>query len=157
MIYIIVSLFAVSIGGVETLLICKGFDRPIKHSYLLARALFAILGMAIFLLGMCFHLRSWPYATFFSTLFCILGAQIGLWSIGISEEIIGNQPNIEGVREFGSPLDIIFESKLSITYAFIFIIMIVLAISTVQNLPQIGYRPRTSSDSSGFIQQVRAE
>src|SRR5262245_2178846 len=100
MIYITFSLLALSIVGVEALLIYKGLGRPIKNSYLLARVLFVIFGLAIFLLGMCFHMRSWPYATCVSTLFCVLGAQIGLWSIGIGGEILGNRPHTEEANEF---------------------------------------------------------
>jgi hypothetical protein len=95
MIYTTVSLFILSVVGIGTLYICKGLGRPIKHSYLLARAFFMILGLAFFLLGRCFLIRSWPYASFFSTLLYILGAQISLWSIGITAEILGNQPHIE--------------------------------------------------------------
>ena len=154
MIYITVSLFALSLAGVETLLICKGFGRQIKNSYLLARALFAIFGLAIFLLGVCFHLRSWPYAVFFSTLFGMLGSQIGLWSMGISGEIIGNRPLTEGASEFGSLLNGILESRLSLASG---IILGVLAISIVENIHRSRYGNGLPPRSIDFIQQVRAE
>jgi hypothetical protein len=100
MINITFSLLFLSTAGVTILLICKGLGRPINNGYLLARGFLFIFGVAILLLGICFHLKTWQYATFFTPLFVVLGAQIGLWSIGISGEILGNQPQINEYGEY---------------------------------------------------------
>jgi len=170
MIYTTVSLFAISILGVETLLISRGLGYQIKHRHLLARAFFMMLGLAIFLLGMCFNIKSWPYASFFSTLLYILGVQISLWSIGITAEILGNQPHIdeheeyteeyiEEPREFSSGR-LAWRLSKSILSLAAYSAMTAFAIYVGYDLfwlkyNHIEYGPKLSS--IGFIQQVNAE
>jgi hypothetical protein len=87
----------------------------------------------------------------------MLGTQIGLWSIGISGEIIGNRPLTEGDSEFGSLLNAILEDKRSLSLAFISVIMSFLAISIVDDISRSRYSTGLPPRSIGFIQQVRAE
>lgn len=94
MITFTILLLALSVLGVIVLFIMKAMGHPIKHSYVLGRLFFAAFGIAILLLGSCFRLKYWPYAPFFSVLFYVLGGQISLWSIGISSEILGNEPDV---------------------------------------------------------------
>jgi hypothetical protein len=153
MIYTTVSLFILSVVGIGTLFIFKGVGRPIKHSYLLARALFAILGIAIFLLGRCFHIRSWPYAPFFSTLLYILGTQISLWSIGITAEILGNLPHTEESSQYSRA-----HSSVSLPGFALSLAMVALVISFFTNpWPNAPWSQKYLKSDLGFIQQVSAE
>jgi hypothetical protein len=62
--------------------------------YPLARFLFALLGVGILLLGICFFQRGWFMSAFFGMLFSALGVQIALWAIGVSLDFLGNKPII---------------------------------------------------------------
>ncbi len=158
MINITFSLLALSIVGVVILLICKGLGRPINSGYLLARGFFLIFGMGILLLGICFHLKSWPYATFFSALFGVLGAQIGLWSIGISGEILGNRPQTDEFGEFSLGLNTIGLSNSALQFANIVLVTIMSVSLLYFYSPWLAeFVFNKKLDSIGFIQQVHAE
>lgn len=160
MINLTFSLLFFSIVGVTALLIFKGFGHPIKIGYMLARGFFLIFGISILLLGVCFHLMSWPYATFFSPLFGMLGAQIGLWSIGISGEILGNRPNIDetgqislGMSSLGAS-NYFFRTAITVGMA----LTIVFFISQYYLFMYNGERGKNLFIGSiDFIQQVHAE
>lgn len=93
--YIGFSLLIISVGGLTLLFVFKGryYSKGRRISrYTLAHGFSATFGLSIFLIGACFYLRSWPFASFISPLFLLLGTQISLWAIGISLEILGNVP-----------------------------------------------------------------
>jgi hypothetical protein len=144
MMHITVSLLALSVVGVAALHICKGLGRPIKHGYLLARGFFVTFGLAIFLLGMCFHLWSWPYSAFFSALFCVLGAQISLWSIGIDKEILGNRPYTDESSELGRGPNTISQSKFALYFVLV-IASVFILVAVIGSVPVPGTQPLVGS------------
>ena len=51
-----------------------------------------LLGIGLLLLGLTFVQNTWTGATFVGTFLFITGAQISLWSVGISLDFLANKP-----------------------------------------------------------------
>lgn len=143
MIYLTLSLFIISLVGIGALFALKG--KTDINLYLLARTFFAVFGVAIILLGWCFQVKAWAYASFFSFLLYVLGAQISLWSIGISSEILGNAPESDNVRN--SSVGNIFNGVMYVIACVAFTALGVISSSTINKL--------WGGHSDGFIKQVK--